>query len=108
MDDIDKKIEEWELLLSGTQITESNKAIFLAFEKCIDQLKACREAGMGKVCSVELISGVEGPCLAIMGKSRGQRISGPKPWGGGKTIYQFTVSAQEIISAVLENCHDQS
>ena len=49
---------------------------------------------------IELIvsSGVSGPCVYL----NDFRIAGPKPWGGGRTLYSFKVSVQEI-EAVLVN-----
>ena len=50
-----------------------------------------------KLINVEVISGVEGPCLSIGNESGGRRIAGPKPWGGGNAIHSFTVSVEELI-----------
>jgi len=40
---------------------------------------------------------VEGPSLYICDKNGGFRLAGPKPWGGGTTIYQFTVDYDELL-----------
>ena len=45
---------------------------------------------------IEVISGVEGPCLAI----ECTRVAGPKPWGGGRTIQHFDVSVSELLRAL--------
>jgi transcriptional regulator with XRE-family HTH domain len=44
-----------------------------------------------------VVSGVEGPSIYL----DDFRIAGPKPWGGGKVLYEFKVSA-EGITGVLE------
>lgn len=45
---------------------------------------------------IEVVSGVEGPSLYVGNKNSGYRISGPKPWGGGRTLHQFRVNADEL------------
>ena len=56
-----------------------------------------------KVVNIEVISGVEGPCLSISNKNGGERIAGPKPWGGGKVIHSFTVSVEELVEYANHN-----
>lgn len=51
---------------------------------------------------VEVISGVEGPCLSVGTGEVGQRIAGPKPWGGGTVEYSFKVGKKELLDAVKE------
>lgn len=45
---------------------------------------------------IEVISGVEGPCLSIGDGSIGERVAGPKPWGGGRTIHSFQVKSADL------------
>ena len=45
---------------------------------------------------IEVVSGVEGPSLSIGDDDGGERVAGPKPWGGGKVIYQFQVSTNKL------------
>lgn len=45
---------------------------------------------------VDVVSGVEGPCLTIGDHSSATRVAGPKPWGGGKTMHRFEIKASEI------------
>lgn len=45
---------------------------------------------------VELVSGVEGLCIYL----NGFRIVGPKPWGGGQTMKEWTVTEAEINEAM--------
>jgi len=45
---------------------------------------------------VEIISGVEGDCLAI----DEMRVAGPKPWGGGRIISTFKVDRYQILTAL--------
>lgn len=53
---------------------------------------------------VEVVSGVEGPCLCVSDESgSGLRIAGPKPWGGGTIIHRFKVDAAELCEAATEN-----
>lgn len=49
---------------------------------------------------IEVISGPEGPCLGFFTGDIGQRICGPKPWGGGKTLHCWEVDADELKEAV--------
>jgi hypothetical protein len=54
---------------------------------------------------IEVIAGVEGLSLAIMqvdeeGRGHGERIAGPKPWGGGKTIHRFAVDPDRVRAAL--------
>jgi len=45
---------------------------------------------------VEVVSGVEGPSLSVGGVDHGNRVAGPKPWGGGSTIHSFKVDADNL------------
>ena len=40
--------------------------------------------------------GVEGPCVYL----NDFRIAGPKPWGGGETLYSFKVSREDLYKAL--------
>lgn len=51
---------------------------------------------------VEVVSGPEGPCLVVGNEDSGNRVAGPKPWGGGRTIHSFTVDAKSIREALDE------
>ncbi len=51
---------------------------------------------------VEIIQGVEGPCVAI----NDMRVAGPKPWGGGKVIMRWKTTRAEIMAS-LPNDPDQ-
>lgn len=42
----------------------------------------------------EVIRGVEGDCLVLGDENSGDRISGPKPWGGGRVVKQFRVDEE--------------
>lgn len=46
--------------------------------------------------TLEVISGPEGPCLALVDGPRVTRIAGPKPWGGGQVIHTFRVKRSEF------------
>ena len=50
------------------------------------------ESALRRPLHVEVIQGVEGPCLAV----NSFRVAGPKPWGGGKTIAEWAVLACEL------------
>lgn len=45
---------------------------------------------------IDVISGVEGPCLSIGDGETGHRIAGKKPWGGGKTLHRFIVDIEKL------------
>lgn len=49
-------------------------------------------------CFVEVVSGVEGPCVYIGDEDGGHRLAGPKPWGGGPAIHRFRVDIDELIT----------
>lgn len=49
-----------------------------------------------KTVTVEVISGVEGPCLAL----DDTRIAGPKPWGGGRVVHSFKVDIFHMLRAL--------
>jgi hypothetical protein len=57
---------------------------------------------------IEVVKGVEGCCLCICDKEgSGQRISGPKPWGGGQTIHSFEVDIEELIKTIKQNSYGE-
>lgn len=45
---------------------------------------------------VEVIFGVEGPCLAI----DDLRVAGPKPWGGGTVVYKWEIDRDKLLAAL--------
>lgn len=45
---------------------------------------------------VEVVAGVEGPSLSIGDHGSGERVAGPKPWGGGRTTHTFQVKASDL------------
>ncbi len=51
---------------------------------------------------VEVVEGVEGPSLSIGDNDTGERVAGPKPWGGGRTSHCFQVSAKDLIRLAKE------
>lgn len=53
---------------------------------------------MGATVEVMVVSGVEGPSLYI----NDRRVAGPKPWGGGKTVYQWKCEIDQIRFALPE------
>ena len=42
--------------------------------------------------NIKIISGVEGKSLYI----NDRRVSGSKPWGGGKLLHEFDISLKEF------------
>lgn len=46
---------------------------------------------------VEVAHGPAGPSLFIGNNDTGERVAGPKPWGGGQTIHTFQVSASDLV-----------
>jgi hypothetical protein len=56
--------------------------------------------GKPETVRVEVLGGVEGPCLAIFKGISGERIAGPKPWGGGKTLHSWEVPVADILKAL--------
>jgi len=48
---------------------------------------------------VEVISGVEGPCLAI----NDYRVAGSKPWSGGQVVHRFEVERGDIADALNDS-----
>lgn len=55
---------------------------------------------MPETVKIEIVSGVEGPCLVI----DDWRVAGPKPWGGGKVLYSFDVPRKKLpgVATALE------
>lgn len=51
---------------------------------------------MSKEFKLEIIRGVEGPCISL----NDYRIAGPKPWGGGTVTKSFTVDINDLIRAI--------
>lgn len=52
---------------------------------------------MGKTLAVmEMIDGVEGPCLAIGKEYGSRRFVGPKPWGGGCTVREWKMDERAL------------
>lgn len=49
---------------------------------------------------VEVIAGAEGPSLYIGDGCIAERIAGPKPWGGGRSVHTFQVKAEDIHRVV--------
>ncbi len=48
-------------------------------------------------CVIEVVSGQEGPSLYIGDGGISHRLSGNKPWAGGKTLHLFTVDIAELV-----------
>jgi hypothetical protein len=49
----------------------------------------------------EVIGGPEGACLAVFpDDGGGERIAGPKPWGGGKTLHSWSVPVRDVLKAL--------
>lgn len=46
----------------------------------------------GKMVSVLVVSGVEGPSIYI----NDYRVAGSKPWGGSRTLVEFNVPIEKI------------
>lgn len=74
----------------STIVSQEAYSIFLEREK------AARAEPAGK-CSIEVVNGPEGPSLYIGDESSGHRLAGPKPWGGGRTVFKFDVAIAELI-----------
>lgn len=49
---------------------------------------------------IEVVKGVEGHCLYI----NGNRVAGPKPWGGGQVILKWKTTQEKILNAI---CGDE-
>lgn len=49
---------------------------------------------------IDIVEGVEGPCVCIGDNSTGVRVAGPKPWGGGRTSRRFTASLENLKAAI--------
>ena len=45
--------------------------------------------------NIEIIAGVEGPCVSI----NDYRVAGPKPWGGGKVTKTWITTPSNILQA---------
>jgi len=46
---------------------------------------------------VEIVDGVEGPCVVV----NDRRVAGPKPWGGGTTMRSWLVPEETITNALF-------
>jgi len=46
---------------------------------------------------IDVVNGVEGPSLYIGDENSGHRLAGPKPWGGGATVFSFKVDPEELM-----------
>jgi hypothetical protein len=51
-----------------------------------------------KEVTVKLVEGVEGNSIYL----NDYRIAGPKPWGGGKTLKEWTVTTEDIETALKQ------
>ena len=51
-----------------------------------------------KTIPIMVVAGVEGPSLYV----NNFRIVGNKPWGGGKTIYQWEVPLEKLLQYLKE------
>ena len=49
-----------------------------------------------KQVTIYVLRGVEGPSLCI----NDFRVAGPKPWGGGRIIHQWTVDEEGFLSDI--------
>lgn len=54
---------------------------------------------------IEVVRGVEGPCLVVRADYGGHRVAGPKPWGGGQIIHTFVVDAGVLIDAIRDHSY---
>ena len=50
----------------------------------------------GDIVNIMVLQGSEGKSLYI----NDYRVSGPKPWGGGKTIFEADVTKDELYQAL--------
>lgn len=48
---------------------------------------------------VYVVSGVEGPSVYV----NDTRMAGPKPWGGGKTIYSWKTRGQDVLDCFVRD-----
>ena len=81
-----------------------------AIELGEELLKAEITEKEGQVLSVDVVSGCEGLSLSFMSYDNnkkesgvGTRIDGPKPWGGGRTLYSCDIgkgSAEQILEEI--------
>ncbi len=49
---------------------------------------------------IDVCEGCEGPSLYVGDQDGQLRVAGPKPWGGGRTSYRFTVSLEQLKAAI--------
>lgn len=45
---------------------------------------------------IEIIKGAEGECIVI----NGQRVAGPKPWGGGRVVQSWDTDTLTVLNAI--------
>lgn len=45
---------------------------------------------------VEVVDGRAGKCLVIGDYDSGERVAGPKPWGGGSVVQRWKVRADDL------------
>jgi len=84
----------------GVQLTEAAE---LAADR-IEQLEAALTRANAATAAayevgdiiVDVVKGVEGPSLYM----QDYRVSGPKPWGGGKKIHTFKVDQKDLRRAL--------
>lgn len=50
----------------------------------------------GNTVNIMVVQGLEGKSLYI----NDYRVSGPKPWGGGKTIFEADITKDELYQAL--------
>lgn len=46
---------------------------------------------------IDVYRGPEGCCLCISDGETGERVAGPKPWGGSTNVHSFQVKADDLI-----------
>ena len=50
---------------------------------------------------ISVIEGRAGPCLSVgEDDAGGTRVCGPKPWGGGRIVYEFKVERERLNEAL--------
>lgn len=50
--------------------------------------------------SIKIVNGVAGPSVYVAD----YRVSGPKPWGGGNVVHEFTAARADLLHALgLDN-----
>jgi hypothetical protein len=54
---------------------------------------------MAKTHNVKIVSGVEGPSMYI----NDYRVAGPKPWGGGQILHEWSMTDDDLQVAASRN-----